>query len=308
MRNKRLTLACVALVACQLGLATAARAQDAGVPDPFGLLRPQPYVAARSSSNNPDPESNDDSKRPIPGETIVLADLEGPGSVSHIWMTVADNEYGWPRLLRLRVYYDGSPEPSVDAPRRRLLRGRPRLRAARCSRSWCATAPKAARATATGRCRSASRCRITVTNEGRRRVANLYYQVDWQKLRSLPEGTPYFHARYRQALPNRRRPAVRGAERRGPRPLRGHRPLRGAGRGRLVRRGRRPLLRGRRGEAVARGDGHRGLLQRRLGPPRERRALYRRSRGGRHRPRLAHDAPTAGTSRTRCRSRSRCAS
>jgi len=29
---------------------------------------------------------------------------------------VAASEYGWPRLLRLRVYYDGSPVPSVDAP------------------------------------------------------------------------------------------------------------------------------------------------------------------------------------------------
>src|SRR4029077_11998107 len=45
-------------------------------------------------------------------------------------------------------------------------------------------------------------CRITITNEGRRRVANLYYQVDWEKLNSLPADTLYFHARYRQALPN----------------------------------------------------------------------------------------------------------
>jgi hypothetical protein len=44
-------------------------------------------------------------------------------------------------------------------------------------------------------------CRITVTNEGRRRVANLYYHVDWEKLPSLPANTPYFHARYRQSLP-----------------------------------------------------------------------------------------------------------
>jgi hypothetical protein len=46
-----------------------------------------------------------------------------------------------------------------------------------------------------------SSCRVTVTNEGRRRVANLYYHVDWAKLRALPPGTAYFHARYRQALP-----------------------------------------------------------------------------------------------------------
>jgi hypothetical protein len=200
MRRKRLTLA-VALAACQLNLAPAARAQDAGVPDPFGLLRPQPYVAARSSSNNPDPDSNDDSKRPIPGETITLADLEGPGSVSHIWMTIADNEYGWPRLLRLRVYYDDSAEPSVDAPVGDFFavgHGFERKVQSLMVRDG-----------SEGRSRNSywpmpfrKRCRITVTNEGRRRVANLYYQVDWQKLRSLPADTPYFHARYRQALPN----------------------------------------------------------------------------------------------------------
>ena len=47
----------------------------------------------------------------------------------------------------------------------------------------------------------ARRIRITVTNEGRRRVSNLYFHVDWKKVPSLPPGTTYFHARYRQALP-----------------------------------------------------------------------------------------------------------
>jgi hypothetical protein len=87
-----------------------------GVPDPFRLIESKNFTAHRSSSNNADWSSNDDSKRPIPGETIVLADLKGPGIVSHLWLTIADNEYGWPRLLRLRVYYDGSETPSVDSP------------------------------------------------------------------------------------------------------------------------------------------------------------------------------------------------
>jgi hypothetical protein len=43
-------------------------------------------------------------------------------------------------------------------------------------------------------------CRITVTNEGARRVG-LYYHVDWEKVPSLPPNTAYFHAWYRQALP-----------------------------------------------------------------------------------------------------------
>ena len=114
MRRARVS----SLTAVVLAMAGAAVAQEhaAGLPDPFRLLEPKDFVARRASSNNPDPRSNDDSKRPIPGETVVLADLEGPGVVSHIWLTVAASEYGWPRLLRLRVYYDGSATPSVDAP------------------------------------------------------------------------------------------------------------------------------------------------------------------------------------------------
>lgn len=47
-------------------------------PDPYGLTRPKDFTAMRASSNNPDWDSNDDSARPIPGETTVLADLAGP--------------------------------------------------------------------------------------------------------------------------------------------------------------------------------------------------------------------------------------
>ena len=163
------------------------------------------FQAMRSSSNNPDPESNDDSKRPIPGETITLADLTGPGVVTHIWLTVAANEYGWPRLLRLRVYYDGSDVPSVDAPVGDFFAvghgfERP-------------VDSLVIRASSEGRSRNsywpmpfAKSCRITVTNEGRRRVSNVYYHVDWKKVPALPADTAYFHARYRQALPNTARP------------------------------------------------------------------------------------------------------
>src|SRR5262245_3271384 len=169
--------------------------------DPFGLLLPKDYTAYRSSSNNPNLESNDDSKRPIPGETTVLANLEGPGVVTHLWITVAASEYGWPRLLRFRVYYDGSDTPSVDAPLGDFFASR---------HGFEATVQSAmVRVSSEGRSRNSfwpmpfrKSCRITITNEGTRRVHNLYYHVDWRKVPALPEDTPYFHARYRQALPN----------------------------------------------------------------------------------------------------------
>ena len=171
-----------------------------GPVDPLRFSRLKDFVAKRSSSNNPDPGSNDDSKRPIPGETITLADLEGPGIVTHIWLTIAANEYGWPRLLRLRVYYDGSSEPSVDAPVGDFFGvGHGFERPVKSLM---------VRDSSEGRARNSywpmpfrKSCRITITNEGRRRVSNVYYHVDWEKLRELPADAAYFHARYRQALP-----------------------------------------------------------------------------------------------------------
>ena len=191
-------------VALALGLlvSVATPAQDSvvGPIDPLRFSQLKDFVAGRSSSNNPDPNSNDDSKRPIPGETVTLADLRGPGIVTHIWITVAANEYGWPRLLRLRVYYDGSPEPSVDAPLGDFFavgHGFERPVKSLMIRN-----------SSEGRARNSywpmpfrKSCRITVTNEGRRRVANVYFHVDWEKHKALPPDTAYFHARYRQELP-----------------------------------------------------------------------------------------------------------
>ena len=168
--------------------------------DPLNFPRLKSFSAYRSSSNNLYVDSNDDCKHPIAGETVVLADLQGPGIITHIWVTVADNEYGWPRLARLRVYYDGHKTPSVDAPigdffgvghgyerdiNSLVVRNASFGRARNCY--W----PMPFRRS----------IRITLTNEGTRRMTSLYYHVDWQKHASLPEDIGYFHAYYRQAVP-----------------------------------------------------------------------------------------------------------
>jgi len=168
------------------------------------LPRLKNYSAHRVSSDNPFIASNDDSKRIFPGETFVMADLRGPGIVDHIWITVADNEFAWPRLVRLRVYYDGKKTPSVDVPLgdffgvghgyERDLDSMP------------------IRDSSFGRARNSywqmpfrQSCKITVTDEGNRPVTMFYYHVDWQQHTSLPDDVAYFHGYYRQE-----RPAVAG--------------------------------------------------------------------------------------------------
>lgn len=168
------------------------------------LPRLKTYSAHRVSSDNRYVGSNDDSKRIMPGETLVMADLKGPGVVNHIWLTVADNEFAWPRLVRVRVYYDGKKTPSVDVPLgdffgvghgyERNLDSLP-IRDSSFGRArnsyWSMPFRKS--------------CRITVTDEGKRPVTMFYYHVDWQQHPSLPENVAYFHGYYRQE-----RPAVSG--------------------------------------------------------------------------------------------------
>src|SRR5262245_20354102 len=88
-------------LAALLAAATASCAAPVSSPlqgplDPLHLTDLKDYGAYRASSNNADPEDNDDSMRPIAGETVVLADLKGPGMITHLWLTVAANEYAWP--------------------------------------------------------------------------------------------------------------------------------------------------------------------------------------------------------------------
>jgi len=196
---------CLAVLLCGSFCALA----TAQTPDSFpsglsDLPRLKSFTAHRTSSDNPFVGSNDDSKRIMPGETLVMADLTGPGVVDHIWVTVADNEYAWPRLVRLRIYYDGKKTPSVDAPLgdffgighgyERELDSLP-VRDSSFGRARNSYWPMPFRKS----------CRITVTDEGNRPVTFFYYHVDWQKYASLPADVAYFHAYYRQE-----RPAVSG--------------------------------------------------------------------------------------------------
>ncbi len=181
-----------------------AQEPDHDLLDSLGLARLKNYAAGRVSSDNRYVFSNDDSKRIMPGETLVMANLQGAGMVTHIWATVADNEYAWPRLLRLRVYYDGEKTPSVDAPLGDFFgvgHGYERdlnslmIRDSSFGRARNSYWPMPYRKS----------CKITVTNEGNRYVLSYYYHVDYRQYASLPAGLGYFHAYYRQE-----RPAVAG--------------------------------------------------------------------------------------------------
>lgn len=51
-----------------------------------------------------------------PGETKVLLDVQGAGSIQRIWMTVSDRSPQMLRSLVLHMYWDGEKKPAVSVP------------------------------------------------------------------------------------------------------------------------------------------------------------------------------------------------
>jgi len=51
-----------------------------------------------------------------PGDTRTIAEMNGPGIIKHIWITIASNEPQHLKKIILRMYWDDEITPSVEAP------------------------------------------------------------------------------------------------------------------------------------------------------------------------------------------------
>ena len=56
------------------------------------------------------------SRRIASGETVTLADLRGPGTLRHLWMTFPPAPPEVMRAVWMEVFYDGAEEPSLSVP------------------------------------------------------------------------------------------------------------------------------------------------------------------------------------------------
>ncbi|HTB84043.1 MAG TPA: glycoside hydrolase family 172 protein [Candidatus Sulfotelmatobacter sp.] len=166
-----------------------------------GLETLKDFQTMRASSSDPNWRNGNADSRPIaPGETLTLAQLEGPGKIVHFWNTIADREPYYSRLLTLRIYWDGETNASVECPVGDFFGVGNGVDIPFSSLP--------VRVTSNGRGRNCywpmpfkKSARVTVTNEGKQRCNAFYYYLDWQKLPSLPKNTAYFHAMYRQEFP-----------------------------------------------------------------------------------------------------------
>lgn len=165
------------------------------------LARPIPGRSMRASSSNVDLAKNGDARSLAPGETLELANLEGPGAITHMWCTVASQDPFYGRSLVLRFYWDGAEKPSVVAPLGDFFG------VGHGGFSEFASTPVAV--SSGGRSRNCywnmpfrSGARVTLTNDSTEyRTDSFYYYLDWRRDETIPEDAPRFHALYRQNFP-----------------------------------------------------------------------------------------------------------
>ncbi len=50
------------------------------------------------------------------GATAILADIDGPGVITHIWVTISSRDKHFLRRILLRMYWDKEVNPSVEVP------------------------------------------------------------------------------------------------------------------------------------------------------------------------------------------------
>lgn len=163
------------------------------------LSQPPDYKTHRISSYDRS-GGNQDWISIEPGETKVLAEINGSGAITHIWNTVNAERY-YPRMLILRMYWDGETTPSVEAPLGDFFGVGHGI-----NRPFQSTTVAVS---SEGRARNCywympfkDSAKITITHEGFQRVGKFYYYVDYRTDESIQEDSLYFHAHYRQSTPN----------------------------------------------------------------------------------------------------------
>jgi len=135
-----------------------------------------------------------------PGSTTTLADIEGPGVIQHIWITVTEQAL---RDCVLRCYWDGEQAPSIETPLGDFFA------LGHAMRYNVVSLPVAVNPSGGMNCYwpmpFRRHCRITVENQRWEAIGGFFYQVTYG-LNPVPDSAAYLHAQWRRSVTPRRQP------------------------------------------------------------------------------------------------------
>jgi len=146
-----------------------------------------------------------------PGQKVTLADINGPGFITHMWFTMPQTTQQWldehktNKLFRtvyrdivLRIFWDGQDTPSVEAP---------------IGDFFCCGHAEGARVVSLPinvnpaygfnsywPMPFAKRCRVEIENQVDAKVGGFFYQISYA-LGPVPQNAACFHAQWRRENP-----------------------------------------------------------------------------------------------------------
>jgi len=135
-----------------------------------------------------------------PGTTTTLVDVEGPGIIQHIWITVKPEAY---RDTVLRFYWDAEEMPSVEVPLGDFFCNGHGLR---CSVN---SLPVVVNPSGGFNCYwpmpFRRRARVTIESQHEKPIDGFFYQITYA-LTEVPENAATFHAQWRRSMTTREYP------------------------------------------------------------------------------------------------------
>jgi hypothetical protein len=130
-----------------------------------------------------------------PHSTVNIAEIEGPGAIQHMWITV--DPVTWRNII-LRIYWDDEETPSVETPLGDFFCG-----------GWCVrcdvnslpiSVNPAGAFNSYWEMPFRKSARIEVEYLGDEPVVGFFYQITYT-LTDVPEDAAYFHAQFRRSNP-----------------------------------------------------------------------------------------------------------
>jgi hypothetical protein len=155
---------------------------------------------------------NDDRLTLEPGHTATLADIEGAGTINHIWVTVANEQMvhnpwmrdpDYLRRLVLRAYWDGETQPSIAVPLGDFF-GVGHGRTTNFVSAPLQMSPEDGKGfNCFFHMPFGAGARLEITSELTHERVFFYYYIDYEELDELEDGIGRFHAQWRRSNPCR---------------------------------------------------------------------------------------------------------
>lgn len=140
------------------------------------------------------------------GESSILAEMEGPGIINHIWITVTDKTTDYDRYvlrdLILKMYWDDEEEPSVEVPVGDFFCcgfGEPCL-----VNSLPITVVPKSGMNMYFKMPFQKSAKIVLENQHANTIPEFFYEINYCLYEELPNNSLYFHARWNREAVTRK--------------------------------------------------------------------------------------------------------